>query len=83
MDSEQSYCIGRLYSNTNNRVYYEKVNPKTQKRYTTTIISAVDGAKTKKPQLAQTTSDILKPISSNRILRFTDVHGYGLRLKVT
>ena len=48
----------------------------------TPIISAGVAAKTKNPQLAQLTSNILKSWTRGKILSLTDRHGYGLRLKV-
>ena len=40
------------------------------------------GAKSKNPQVAQATTNILKRISVGKILSLTDMHGQGLRLKV-
>ena len=40
-------------------------------------------AKTKNPQSAQITSNILKSLTGGKVLRLTDMHGDGLRLKVT
>ena len=40
------------------------------------------GAKTKKPQVAQATTNSLKSISGGMILSLTDTHGNGIRLKV-
>ena len=37
-------------------------------------------AKSKNPQVAQATTNILKSISGVKILSFTDMHGNGLRL---
>ena len=46
------------------------------------IISAAVAAKTKNPQSAQITSNILKTLPSGKILSLTDMHGNGLWLKV-
>ena len=47
------------------------------------IISAVVAMKTKKPQPAQVTSNILKSITWGKNLSLTDMHsGAGLRLRV-
>ena len=40
-------------------------------------------ARTKNPQIGKATSDILKSMSAGKILRLADLHGNGLRLKVT
>ena len=48
----------------------------------TPIISAAVAAKTKNPQSAQITNNILKSLTGGKILRLTDMHGRGLRLKV-
>ena len=48
----------------------------------TPFISAVVAAKTKNPQSAQVTSNILKSLTGGKILSLTDMHGRGLRLKV-
>ena len=45
-------------------------------------ISAGVAAKTKNPQSAQITSNILKSLTGGKILSLTDMHGRGLRLKV-
>ena len=42
---------------------------------------AVSG-KTKNPKLVQATTNNLKSISGSKIIRLTDLHGKGLRLKV-
>ena len=39
-------------------------------------------AKTKNSKVGQATTNVLKSISGSKILRFTDMHGHGLRLKV-
>ena len=39
-------------------------------------------AKTKNPKIGQAKTNILKSNSSGKIINFTDMHGYGLRLKV-
>ena len=39
-------------------------------------------AGTKNPRTGEATSDILKSISSGKILSLSDMHGHGLRLKV-
>ena len=48
----------------------------------TPIISAGVAMKTKNPQSAQVTSDILKSLTGGKKLSLTDMHGNGLRLKV-
>ena len=51
-------------------------------KMTTPLISAAVVAKTKRPQSAEVTSSILKPLTGGKILSLTDLHGNGLRLKV-
>ena len=46
------------------------------------IISAGVAAKTKNPQSAQTTTNILKSLTGGKNLSLTDMHGNGLGLKV-
>ena len=46
------------------------------------LISAVVAAKTKSPQSAQITNNILKSLTGGEILSLRDLHGNGLRLKV-
>ena len=46
------------------------------------IISATVPARTKNPQSAQITNNILKSITCGKILSLIDKHGRGLRLKV-
>ena len=48
----------------------------------TPIISAGVAMKTKNPQSAQVTSNIIKSSTGGTILSLTDRHGRGLRLKV-
>ena len=48
----------------------------------TPLISAAVAAKTKSPQLAQITNNILKSITGGKILSLKDLHGNGLRIKV-
>ena len=48
----------------------------------TPLISAAVAAKTKNPQSAQITNNILKSLTGGKILSLTDMHGNGLRLKV-
>ena len=48
----------------------------------TPLISAAVAAKTKNPQPGQITNIILKSLTGGKILRLTDMHGRGLRLKV-
>ena len=48
----------------------------------TPLISAAVAAKTKSPQSAQITNNILKYLTGGKILSLTDMHGRGLRLKV-
>ena len=46
------------------------------------IVSASVAAKTKNPQSAQITNNILKSLTGGKILSLTDMHGRGLRFKV-
>ena len=46
------------------------------------FIGIAVGAKTKNPKVAQATTIISKSISAGKILSLTDMHGYGLRLRV-
>ena len=46
------------------------------------VISMAVGAKTKKPQVAQATTNILKSMTEGKILCLTDRHGNALRMKV-
>ena len=48
----------------------------------TPSISAGVAMKTKKPQSAQVTSNIIKSLTGGKILSLTDMHGRGLRLRV-
>ena len=48
----------------------------------TPIISAGVAMKTKNPQSAQVTSNILTSITGGKILSLTDMHRNGLRLKL-
>ena len=48
----------------------------------TPLISAAVAAKTKNPQSAQITNNILKSLTGGNILSLTDMHGRGLRLKI-
>ena len=48
----------------------------------TPIISAGVAMKTKNPQSAQVTNNILKSLTGGKVLSLTDMHGNGLRLKV-
>ena len=48
----------------------------------TPLISAAVASKTRNPQSAQITSNILKSLTGGKILSLTDMHGRGLRLKV-
>ena len=45
------------------------------------MISAAVAAKTKNPQSAQITNNILKSLTRRKILSLNDMHGRGLRLK--
>ena len=45
-------------------------------------IGMVVSARTKNPQIGKATFDILKSISSGKILSLTDMHAKGLTLKV-
>ena len=48
----------------------------------TPLIYAAVAAKTKNPQSAQVTSNILKSLTGGKILSLTDIDGNGLRLRV-
>ena len=48
----------------------------------TPILSAGVAMKTKNPQSAQVTNNILNSLTGGKILSSTDMHGLGLRLKV-
>ena len=48
----------------------------------TLLISAAVAAKTKNPQSAQITNNILKSLKGGKILSLTDMNSNGLRLKV-
>ena len=48
----------------------------------TPIISAGVAMKTKNPQSAQVTSNILKSLPGGKISSLTDIHGNGMRLRV-
>ena len=48
----------------------------------TPLITAAIAAKNESPQSAQTTSNILKPITGGKNLSLIDMHGHELRLKV-
>ena len=48
----------------------------------TPFISAGVAMKTKNPQSAQVTSNILRSLSGGKILSLTDIHGNGLILRV-
>ena len=48
----------------------------------TPLISAAAAAKTKSPQPAQITNNILKALPGSKIISLTDLHTNGLRLKV-
>ena len=48
----------------------------------TALISAVVAAKTKSPQSAQITSNILKSLTGGKTLSLRDMHGRGMRLRV-
>ena len=54
---------------------------KPELKIATTIISAGVAMKTKNPQSAERTSNILNSLTGGKILSFTDMHGRGLRLK--
>ena len=47
------------------------------------FIGMAVSAKTKNPKFGAATTNILKSISGGKILSLTDMHGRGLRLKVT
>ena len=49
---------------------------------TAPFIGMAVSAKTKNPEVGQSTTNILKSISGGKILSLTDIHGNGLRLKV-
>ena len=46
------------------------------------FIGMAVAAESKKPNLGQSTKNISKSISGDKILNLTDMHGLGLRLKV-
>ena len=48
----------------------------------TPLRSATVSAKTKNPQSAQITNNILKSLTGRKVQSLTDMHGHGLRLKV-
>ena len=48
----------------------------------TPLKSAAVAAKTKNPQSAKVTNNILKSLTGGKILRLTDMQGRGLRLRV-
>ena len=48
----------------------------------TPIISAGVAMKSKNPQIAQVTSNILKSLTGGKILSLTNMHGNGLCLRV-
>ena len=48
----------------------------------TLLISVAVAAKTKNPQSAQITINILKSLTGGKILSLTDMHRRGLRLRV-
>ena len=48
----------------------------------TPLISAAVAAKTKNPQSAQITNNVIKSLTGGKILSLTDMHGNGLRLKI-
>ena len=56
---------------------------KTAPDMTTPLVGMAVGAKTKNPQVAQATTNILKTVSAGKLLRLTNMHGHGLQLRVT
>ena len=48
----------------------------------TPLLSAAVAAKTRNPQSAQLTNNILESLTGGKILSLTDMHGRGLRIKV-
>ena len=48
----------------------------------TPLISAAAAAKTRSPQSAQVTNNILKTLTGGKVLSLTDMRGNGLQLKV-
>ena len=48
----------------------------------TPLISAAVAAKTRNPQSAQITINVLKSLTSGKVLGLTDMRGCGLRIKV-
>ena len=48
----------------------------------TPVITVAIAAKTKNPQSAQITKNILNSLTRGKALSFTDMHGNGLRLQV-
>ena len=55
---------------------------KTGLKIDTPNISAAVVAKTRKPQSAQRTSNIIKSKTGEKIWCLIDIHGHGMRLKV-
>ena len=62
------------------RAWYKFLKPAL--KIATPIKSAGVAMKTKNPQSAQVTSNILKSLKGGKILSLTDMYGIGLRLKV-
>ena len=56
---------------------------KTAPNMTAFVVGMAVGAKTKNPQVAQGSTNILERISRGKILSLTEMHGHGLRLGVT
>ena len=52
-------------------------------KLTSANISARAAAKTKNPQAGEVTSKMLKSLTGGKSLSLTDMHGQGLRIKVT
>ena len=48
----------------------------------TPLISAAVAVKTKNPQSAHTTNNLIKSLTGGKVSSLTDMHGRSLRLKV-
>ena len=73
------HTIKEIFKGTE-KVWNQSIKPGLKK--TTPNISAGVAAKTKKPQSAQTTSNISKSLTGGKKSSLTDMHGLGLRLNV-
>ena len=71
--------LQRIFRGTK-KAWYSSIKPGL--RMATPLISAAVTAKTKSPQSAQKTNNLIKALTGGKILSLTDMHGRGLRLKV-